>query len=295
MANGPSADAEADYRRAIGMEPKKASQHRDFGWYLYSTRRFPEALAEYTAAIAIDPKDEKSWRQRGLVWQALGDPAAAGNDYDEAIRLKPNYSWALLSRGMLSLSRGQLDAARDDLEAALKIDRANAEFLVAHGFVALARGELAAAARDDVVLGYRAPNMPDRDILHARILAAGGAARLEEAELDQVIVDGRTDQTDLLVGRAALRQQRGELDGALADLTRAEAAGTGTPGRGAAAIRWQRETLLEQMGRFAEARGELDALRAQYPDDPHIRWRRALADWRLSDYESMLADGWAGL
>lgn len=79
--------AQAEYGRALELDPKSVRSLYGSGCVAYKRERFEEARGLLEKALAIDEKDGASHRVLGLVHHATGNPAAAIAHYERAIEL----------------------------------------------------------------------------------------------------------------------------------------------------------------------------------------------------------------
>src|SRR5206468_4122594 len=85
------------------------------------TRELPMAEADYSRAIEIDPKLSDAYTRRGKVRAEQGKSDKALSDYNHAIELSPNDSDALLWRGEARSMSGDYDRAFADFNQALTL------------------------------------------------------------------------------------------------------------------------------------------------------------------------------
>jgi tetratricopeptide (TPR) repeat protein len=140
------------------------------------------------------------------------------------------------------LAAGELDAAYRDAEAGLEQDPGNAYLHVVQGQVHAGREEYAdaRAAFDRAVAADAAP--------------AGAWS-----------------------GRASVRYELGDADGALDDLLRAMALTPGDP-----ALLYNRAFVYQSLDRWSEALADLDAAAELAPDDPDVLEARDRCRSRLT-------------
>jgi tetratricopeptide (TPR) repeat protein len=128
---GRTADAIAEYRKVISMNPRQPDAHYELGRLLLgnaqdaSTR--DEARRAFEEELKIDPANP------GAEYQ-LGDMARQERRWDEAIqhferarRLAPDSPQVFLGIAGTLIAQGKFEDARAPLEQALRIDGGNAE------------------------------------------------------------------------------------------------------------------------------------------------------------------------
>jgi tetratricopeptide (TPR) repeat protein len=84
MSAKRTAAADSAFRRALALEPKNASWHRDHGAVLAAEGRSAEARREYQLAQQLDPKDANAWVNLANLERREGHLEAALADYRQA-------------------------------------------------------------------------------------------------------------------------------------------------------------------------------------------------------------------
>ncbi len=84
---GRLAEAEADYARALELDPRFSAPHYNRGLDRLGSGRPREALADLEAALAIHPADAWALNNRGLARLALGERTAAESDFLQALAI----------------------------------------------------------------------------------------------------------------------------------------------------------------------------------------------------------------
>ncbi len=114
------AAAEAEFKRAIALNPAYATAHQWYALYFNALGRTPEAIAELTTAQELDPRSP-------AIRSALSEAYYLGRQYDraaaeskEALQLDPRFVL-----GYLTLARTYLYAGKPD-EALAVFDQAKA-------------------------------------------------------------------------------------------------------------------------------------------------------------------------
>jgi tetratricopeptide (TPR) repeat protein len=110
--------AEADYTRAIELDPKDAVAYNNRGANYNAMGEYEKAEADYTRAIELDPKDAVAYNNRGANYNAMGEYEKAEADYTRAIELDPDYAGAYFNRGNNYNAMGEYEAALMDFEHA---------------------------------------------------------------------------------------------------------------------------------------------------------------------------------
>ncbi len=115
--------AEAEYRKAIELNPGFPTAHQWYGELLYHTGRLDSSFVETRHAIALDPLAP-------IPFEALGYALTLAGRYDEAIEqfkkadeMSPGLTLTLLLLGDARLQMGQTQQAVQDYEQAARLDR----------------------------------------------------------------------------------------------------------------------------------------------------------------------------
>jgi tetratricopeptide (TPR) repeat protein len=81
---------EADFTRAVALDPNDANAHSALGFYYRAAERFAESEAEIRASLAANPADAHVLVISATVLASLGYPEEAAGYADKAMRLDPN-------------------------------------------------------------------------------------------------------------------------------------------------------------------------------------------------------------
>jgi tetratricopeptide (TPR) repeat protein len=84
-------EAEQAFRRALAIEPNRASAHYGLALTLIDRSRFMEASAALREAVKADPNNVEALHELGKTLLRLGDRAGAIQCFDAALTLKPDY------------------------------------------------------------------------------------------------------------------------------------------------------------------------------------------------------------
>ncbi|ADG89247.1 hypothetical protein TBS_36120 [Thermobispora bispora] len=225
--------------------------------------RKEEALRDFDRAIAFDPAYPDNYVDRGNLLFELGRTEEALADYETAMRVSPPTPELYYNRAELRLAQGDLDGAKADLDYVLELDPGFLDAYVNRASILESQGE-AEAARRDVAAGLVID--PGNAHLHALLGALEAAAgRTEEArKAFDFAVSAAPGLASAWAGRAMLRYETGDAEGAVEDLTRAIELGED------AALLYNRATALLALGRTEEAVRDLQRAHALDPDDPDI-------------------------
>ncbi|NJL95805.1 MAG: tetratricopeptide repeat protein [Anaerolineae bacterium] len=202
---------------------------------------YPQAIAVLDESIAADPDQWLSWGVRGAYHYLNGDLEAAAADIEQAIALEPRGNFPYLVMAILALRQGQIDEVNSALETALTAfsdpelearlvatltgageDNINAYFTslfsafsrlaLGQTTAAIADAETAIAIRDDLADVYLTLGVAE--------CITGDFAASEAAYSTALALD--PDYTVIYLLRADVRNQQGNLGGALADFSAAQ-------------------------------------------------------------------------
>jgi tetratricopeptide (TPR) repeat protein len=125
---GDTAQAIADYRKAIQTNPLLPGVHTELGDLLYHSEDKEQraaAASEFQAALDANPEDEKAVLAMGVLAALRGDLKTASTDESRALQLDPNDSDACTELAKVLIQMEKDDKAQPLLERAVQIDPAN--------------------------------------------------------------------------------------------------------------------------------------------------------------------------
>lgn len=105
------AGAEADFRRAIDLEPDYATAHQWYAELLIVLRRFDEARAEAQTAYELDPLAPAGILVRAITLELDGQMAAAIEEYKAALELAPDFAIPTYFLALACVHLGDLSRA----------------------------------------------------------------------------------------------------------------------------------------------------------------------------------------
>jgi len=111
--------AEADFRKAIALDPDYDSAHSELGLALEDQGRRDEAIAEYKKAIELDPQRAEAYVNLGSSLGSKGDLAAAEAMYRKAIALDPQLIEPRYGLSQILARTGKLAEALSTAQSAL--------------------------------------------------------------------------------------------------------------------------------------------------------------------------------
>jgi Tfp pilus assembly protein PilF len=125
---GDNANAIANYREAIKLNPQLPGLHAELGDLLFHSDDMnlkAQAETEFRAALAVNPKDERAELALGIIAAKRGDTNAAYEDYSRALDLDPNDGDACTELAKLLVTMNQPQKAMQMFEKAAEIDPTN--------------------------------------------------------------------------------------------------------------------------------------------------------------------------
>jgi Flp pilus assembly protein TadD len=118
--------AEAEYRKAIALDPSFPGAYYDLGVLLLERGDAAGASEALRKALHLDANDAAAHNDLGLALSHSGNVGQAGLEFGEAIRLDPGNKEAHLNMGNLLARQGEAVAAIRQYRLALAIDPAYA-------------------------------------------------------------------------------------------------------------------------------------------------------------------------
>jgi serine/threonine-protein kinase len=110
------AGAEAEFRRAIALNPGNAAIHMWIGWFLGLMGRFDESLAALRRAKEMDPLSPPNANAIGVVLYWSRQTAAAIEQFTDVLELIPNYPVAVSFLAEAHVLDGNVPAAVATIE-----------------------------------------------------------------------------------------------------------------------------------------------------------------------------------
>jgi len=99
-------DAEAQFKRAIELEPNYAAAHQGLANYFAALGRFGEAIAEINTALRYDPLSPNLNQAKGFHLYLAGHYDDAITQLDSTLQSNPDFVPALVVLGMAYLQKG---------------------------------------------------------------------------------------------------------------------------------------------------------------------------------------------
>ena len=142
--------AEADYLRAIDINPNQAETYNNLGALYMDQRQYADAIAYFSQAIALQPSYFQARLNRATAYSKVGQFSQAVLDFGEAARVRPNDPALLFNRALAYFDMGKYEAADNDLSHAISVTPNNARLYVERARVLNKMG-YPANAYDDLV------------------------------------------------------------------------------------------------------------------------------------------------
>jgi tetratricopeptide (TPR) repeat protein len=173
------AKREADFSRAIELEPGKPDYYRVRAQYYYSEDKFAEALADIDKALELEPGHAASQELRGLILLGLDRLDEALATFNKAGELAPDALLPYQHRGEVYRRQGDLEKAVEQLTKALQIVPNDTATLVLRASLYYQLNDAAHALEDVEKAIQLQPQLLVPHLLRAEICAA--TDRVDEA------------------------------------------------------------------------------------------------------------------
>ncbi|MDX2144236.1 MAG: tetratricopeptide repeat protein [Rhodospirillaceae bacterium] len=139
------AAAEASFREAIRLEPRRAEGRHMLGLVLGFQGRYDEALAALAEAVQLAPQDTDIALSVARVNAWASRFAVAERGVDAVLATAPNRQDAWTLKGRIAFYQGQYGRAREAFDRAQALGPADIDLLLGFGDVARAQGREAEA------------------------------------------------------------------------------------------------------------------------------------------------------
>ena len=133
--------AEAEFRRAIELNPNSAEGHKTYSNYLLVLRRFPEGLSEARRAYALDPLWRGTHTQLAISLYGLRRDGEAAAELEKAQQADPQDDGALRLLGFIHLEKGQAREAIASFEQGVRVSKRSDHPLAALGYAYAVTGK----------------------------------------------------------------------------------------------------------------------------------------------------------
>jgi tetratricopeptide (TPR) repeat protein len=136
------AEAEAEYRAAVRLDPQNSDLHVALSRALNSENELDEGLREAREALRLNPNNDMAHFSEGYSLRRKGDLDGAIAEFREALRLNPKNDMAHVNVGIALASKGDLDGAAAEFREALSLNPKNDAAHVALGVTLGQRGDI---------------------------------------------------------------------------------------------------------------------------------------------------------
>ena len=116
-----SANARAEARTALSLDPKNAEAYRFLGLALYADGHYDDALHAFEKSLQLEPDSADVYFDMGIVHRDQGDPRRAAIAYHHALSLRPNFWQAHSNLGVVLHDQGKLEEAVAEYRAAKRL------------------------------------------------------------------------------------------------------------------------------------------------------------------------------
>jgi len=129
--------AEAEFRKALKLDPNLVSAHQRYGSYLTFMGRFEESIRHYETALELDPFSLQINMNLATTYYLRGEYERAINHLNKTSELEPNYMPTHFVLGSAYVQQGRLEEAIEEFQFIYKMDE---EAYIALGFMGYAHG-----------------------------------------------------------------------------------------------------------------------------------------------------------
>lgn len=114
MALHEDAQAQADFRRSLRLEPDNSEAHNNFGWFLCLRGNAKESIPQFLEALKhpLYATPEVAYANAGVCARKAGDLQAAENYLQRALTLRPGMPEALFGLADVSFARADYATAK---------------------------------------------------------------------------------------------------------------------------------------------------------------------------------------
>ncbi len=212
------------YQEYLAKKPDDATIHYDLGYAYTAMQKTAEAKAEYEKAISLDPKMAAAYQNLGLTL-LTSDPSAAIAPLQKAAELLPEDARTKWLLGTALEVSGKLTLAIDQYQAARKLDDKDPDIRTSLGHALLGAGrpgDAEAVYRGALSLHPTGAPLGQAHLGLAQALFA--QKKIDEAATElAAYLQSRPDDANARMELAAELAELGKNDEALAELDRATA------------------------------------------------------------------------
>ncbi len=221
------AAAAQSYQEYLAKKPDDANIHFQLGYAYTALQKSADAKAEYEKAIALDPKMAPAYLNLGLTLLD-SDPAGAVEPLQKAVELSPNQAEPKYFLGVALERSGKPALAIEQYQAAEKLDEKHFETRLALGRTLLKSNQPGKAESEFRTALALRPDSAPAHLGVAQCLLAQKRSNEAVAEL-AVYLKLQPHDNEARIERASQLADLGKNDDALAELDRAGAATADDP------------------------------------------------------------------
>ena len=198
-----------NYTRALTFFRNDAHSWLNRGHAEYYLGRYEQALADLTQCITLKPNEAVAYALRGLSYRKLGKPDLAKADFEKAVNAEANDYAALAIRGRARALVEDYPKAIEDMSAAIKIrsDKPSYYFLRASYYLRTKQVDLGIADADKSITGE--PTNFAYLRLRSQLREAKGDMQGALADMN-LAIDLKADSAKLYIDRGALYERMGD-------------------------------------------------------------------------------------
>ena len=232
VSRGDLAGAEADYSRAIALNPRYRDAYINRAIAYFKMHEYEKSVADRRRATQLEPNNPGNYKEFGSIgeaFQQLGRNDSAYAYFNRAIELHPGFAEARNNRGIIKMSGGDLVGAVADFSEVIAL---NPRYRAAYANRAIAyttTREYEKSIADSRRAVELEPRNPNNYLEYGSIGAA--FQRLNRNDSAYVAFDRaiglNPGYPEGLNNRGVMKVWRGDLAGAVADFSRAIAASPG--------------------------------------------------------------------
>jgi len=119
--HGNAVEALEFWKKALKINPKRASIYKSMGWLYLKKGEFEEAIAQYRKALEIRPNLPEVYSNIGHAFLMSGRTNEAIKELKKELQVSPNSSFAYFLLGQTYLQQEQYEKAKKNYEMAIRI------------------------------------------------------------------------------------------------------------------------------------------------------------------------------
>ena len=245
--SGMYTDIETLWRTTIARNPDAFLAYNNLGNMLVLQGKTAEAIAQFQRAIEIKPDYAEAHYNLAIVLDRQGKPGEAIDHYRKALEINPDFVAAHNNLGMALLNQGRLEEASEQFHLALDKDPTFAEAHSNLGFLLSKQGRTAEAIKEYGKAIELNPNCAEFYSNLGNLLATEGQSA-KAIEQFQKALEAEPDNAKVRLNLANVLTSQGRWDEAIEQYRQAL-----NQMPDSIHAHYQLGILLQSRGRFAEA------------------------------------------